>query len=300
MRFLPERDPTDSADDPTAKMSFFDHLEELRARILHALGGVLAGLCAGLYFVPNVVDFIQKPMLAAFAANKITQDKLVYTSPLGPIQLYLTGGLYLGLVLASPWVLYQVWKFVAPGLYRHERKAVVSFLCFGVVLFLAGTAFGYYVMLPMTLEFLISIGVQGSFQPMISINEYFDLVLVILLGLGVVFQLPILIFVLSLFGIVTPEFLWNNFRYAVLVIAVLAAVITPTTDILTMSIFMAPMIVLYLVGIGVSSMVVRNKRRAAGETLSSTPVVTTWIILASSAAAGLYWAARHFGWLSLR
>jgi sec-independent protein translocase protein TatC len=237
-------------------------------RLIHALMGVAVGIALGLYFVPQVVEFLQKPMMAALREANLV-DKLVYTSPLGPIQLYLTGGLYFGLLIALPWVLYQVWQFIAPGLYRHERKAVVTFLFCGVFLFLAGTAFGYFIMLPMTLKFLISIGVQGNFQAMISINEYFDLVLVILLGLGVVFQLPILIFILSLFGIVTPRFLWNNFRYAVLVIALLAAFITPTTDVLTMSIFMAPMIALYLLGIGVSALVVRKKRAAQAAAASS-------------------------------
>ena len=119
-------------------------------------------------------------------------------------------------------------------------------------------------MLPYILKFLI--GFQGPFKPLISINEYFDLILVVLMGLGVIFELPILIFFLALFGIVTPRFLWKNFRYAMLIIAIVAAIVTPTPDATTMLVFMAPMIVLYFIGIGVSYLVVRKKReRAAAE-----------------------------------
>lgn len=248
-------------EDATARMSFFDHLVELRQRLLYSVFAIAGGLCVGLYFAPESYNFLAAPMLAALRDGGFA-DKLVNTSPLGVIELYITVGLYLGFVIASPLVFYQVWRFVAPGLYRDERRAALTFLFSSVILFLAGTAFGYYVLMPMTLKFLVSIQQGTPFVPMISINEYFKVVLVILLGLGLVFQLPVLIFILSLFGIVTPRFLWDNFRYAVLVIAIVAAVVTPTTDVLTMVIFMAPMLVLYLLGIAVSAVVVRKKRLA--------------------------------------
>jgi sec-independent protein translocase protein TatC len=257
----PERPEESEHEDPTAKMSFFDHLTELRKRLLYSVAAIGAGMCIGLYYSEHVFTFLAKPMLKALRDAKM-EDKLVYTSPLGPLHVFITVGLYLGIVIALPYVLYQVWLFIAPGLYRHERRAVASFVVSSVVLFLAGMAFGYWVMLPMTLGFLLTIGSPGQFRPMISMNDYFDMTLVIELGLGLVFQLPILIFFLSLFGIVTPRFLWNNFRYAVLIIAIIAAVVTPTTDALTMTIFMAPMILLYLLGIGVSALVVRRKRRS--------------------------------------
>src|SRR6202022_3231647 len=172
--------------------------------------------------------------------------KLVYTHPAGFFNLIITLGIYLGVVLASPVVLYQVWLFVAPALYKHERSAITGFLFSTVFLFLSGIAFGYFVTLPYVLKFLVSFSFKGPVVPMISINEYFDLILMILLGLGLVFELPILIFFLSLFGIVTPKFLWQNFRYAIAIIAVVAAIITPTPDAQTMLIFMAPMVGLYL------------------------------------------------------
>lgn len=246
-----------------AEMSFFDHLGELRRRIIYSLVAIGIGFGVGFYFSEPAFEFLARPMLDAFRAAGLGERDLIYTSPLGPLRLHITVGLYLGIVLALPVVLHQLWLFVAPGLYRNERRAVVAFLFSGVGLFLAGTAFGYYVLLPITLQFLLTF-FQGPYTAMISINEYFDMVLLVLLGLGAVFQLPILIFLLSVFGLVTPGFLWRNFRYAVLVIAVLAALITPTTDALTMVIFMGPMIALYLLGIGVSALVVRRRARQEG------------------------------------
>jgi sec-independent protein translocase protein TatC len=197
-------------------------------------------------------------MLEALKGAGLHQN-LVYTHPAGYLNLVITLGVYLGLVLASPIVLYQIWLFVAPALYKHERGAITGFMFSTVFLFLAGIAFGYFVTLPYILKFLV--GFQGPAVPMISINEYFDLTLMVLLGLGLVFELPILIFFLSLFGIVTPKFLWKNFRYAILVIAIVAAIVTPTPDAMTMLIFMAPMVGLYFVGIAVSAVVTRRRER---------------------------------------
>jgi len=291
---LPEPDAAQQeADDPTARMSFFDHLAELRTRLLWSVTFIGLGFLVGLYYSRPAYAFLAQPMMDALRGAGLA-DRLISTSPLGPLRLYITTGLYLGIVIASPMVLYQLWLFVAPGLYRHERRAVVSFIFSGVFLFLTGTAFGYLILLPFTLNFLTKMFVEGGFGAFISITEYFDLVLVILLGLGLIFQLPILIFILSMFGIVTPRFLWENFQYAVLVIAVLAAVITPTTDVVTMVVFMAPMLGLYLLGIGVSAVVVRGKKKAAGEPVRNLTGVMIFILLA--AVAALAWAGVHYGW----
>ena len=250
--------PPAPPEDPGGQMTFFEHLVELRKRIITSLIAVGIGAGVGWFVAPYFVSWITKPMLKALADQHLTQQ-LVYTNPTGFLSLLITLSIYLGLVLASPVVLYQIWLFVAPALYKHERSAITGFLFSTVFLFLAGIAFGYFVTLPYILKFLVSF--QGPVVPMISINEYFDLTLLVLLGLGLVFELPILVFFLSLFGIVTPKFLWKNIRYAILIIAVVAAVITPTPDAMTMLIFMAPMIGLYFVGIAVSAMVVRKKER---------------------------------------
>lgn len=239
-------------------MTFFEHLVELRTRIINSLVAIALGAFVGVYVSQFVIGFITKPMLRALAEAHLEQ-KLVYTNPTGYLNLIITLGVYLGIVLASPVVLYQIWMFVAPALYKHEQKAVTGFLFSTVFLFLSGIAFGYFIMLPYMLRFLISF--KGPVTPLISINEYFDLILLVLLGLGLVFELPILVFFLSLFGIVTPSFLWKNFRYAILIISVVAAIVTPTPDAMTMLIFMAPMVGLYFVGIGVSAVVTRRRDR---------------------------------------
>src|SRR3977135_2321376 len=240
------------------QMTFFEHLVELRKRLIHSLIAIGIGAFIGVYIAKYIIVFITRPMLAALKSANL-QQQLGYTHPACGFNLILTLGIYIGIVLASPVVLYQIWLFVAPALYKHERSAITGFLFSTVFLFLGGIAFGYFVTLPYILKFLVSF--QGPVVPMISINEYFDLTLMVLLGLGLVFEFPILVFFLSLFGIVTPKFLWKNIRYAILIIAIVAAVITPTPDAMTMLIFMAPMIGLYFIGIGVSAMVVRKKER---------------------------------------
>jgi sec-independent protein translocase protein TatC len=246
--------------EPEGRMSFFDHLTELRKRLVYSLIAIGIGAVVGFSVAEKMLAIISRPMQEALRTAHLA-DKLIYTSPTGVIALIIHLGFYLGLVIASPFVFYQIWLFVAPGLYKHERRAVATFVVSSVGLFLGGIAFGYFILLPIVLRFLISF--QGPFTPLISINEYFDLTLLVLIGLGVIFELPVLIFFLSLIGVVTPKFLWKNMRYAILAITIVAAVVTPSPDMTTMLIFMAPMILLYLAGIGVSYMVVRSKRKAA-------------------------------------
>lgn len=255
---LPNTQITPPEEEATGAMTFFEHLSELRKRIINSLISIAVGAGIGWFVAPHFVNWITKPMLKALAQAHLDQ-KLVYTHPAGYLNLLISLSVYLGLVIASPWILYQIWLFVAPALYKHERSAITGFLFSTVFLFLAGIAFGYFVSLPYLLRFLISF--QGPVVPLISINEYFDLILMILLGLGLVFELPILIFFLSVFGIVTPKFLIKNFRYAILVIALLAAILTPTPDATTMLVFMAILVALYFVGVAVSWVVVRRRER---------------------------------------
>jgi sec-independent protein translocase protein TatC len=245
--------------DPGGRMSFFEHLTELRKRLIHAAVSIVAGTGIGLLLSKHFIAFIVQPMYAALRSAGL-DGNLYYTSPAGYVSLVISLGLYLGVAIAMPYVLYQVWLFVAPGLFKHERYAAAGFLVSSMFLFLCGLAFGYFIMLPTTLKFLINFANEGPIKPLISINEYFDLTLVILLGLGVVFELPVLIFILSLFGIVTPKFLLKNFRYAMVIITVVAAIVTPTPDATTMLVFMAPMILLYFVGVLVSYVVLKRKQ----------------------------------------
>ena len=152
-----------------------------------------------------------------------------------------------------------MWLFISPGLYRHEKRYVLPFLFSTVGLFLAGGYFGYRLVYPAALDFLLSYGEQ--FRPMITIGEYTDLFLTVILGLGLVFEMPVLIFFLALMGVVDAGFLWRNFRYSILVIFIIAAILTPTTDILNMVIFAAPMIALYVISIGIAWLVHPRRRK---------------------------------------
>jgi sec-independent protein translocase protein TatC len=249
---------TTPPEEPGGAMTFFEHLSELRKRIINSLISIAVGAAIGWFAAPHFVNWIVKPMTDALKRAHL-DPKLVYSHPAGYLNLLVTLSIYLGIVIASPWILYQIWLFVAPALYKHERSAITGFLFSTVFLFLSGIAFGYFISLPYVLRFLISF--QGPVVPLINIDEYFDLILLVLLGLGLVFELPVLIFFLSVFGIVTPKFLMKNFRYAILVIAILAAILTPTPDATTMLVFMAVLVALYFVGVAVSWVVVRRRER---------------------------------------
>jgi sec-independent protein translocase protein TatC len=244
--------------EPGGAMTFFEHLSELRKRLINSIVSILVGPAIGWFLAPHFIDWITKPMLKALGDAGL-QKQLYYTHPAGYLSLLISLSIYLGIVLASPWILYQIWLFVAPALYKHERKAITAFLFSTVLLFLTGIAFGYFVSLPYVLRFLTSF--KGPVVPLMSVNEYFDFILLVLLGLGLVFELPVLIFILTLLGIVTPKFLIDNFRYAILVITILAAVLTPTPDAMTMLVFMGVLVALYFVGVGVSWLVVRRRKQ---------------------------------------
>jgi sec-independent protein translocase protein TatC len=250
-------DPTKSETMPT--MGFLDHLEELRKRLVYSIAAVGVGFFACWWKVEKIYDIMQRPIMQVLKANGMA-EKLVYLNPTEPFNLYLKIAALAGLFLTSPFVLYQVWMFISPGLYRNEKRYVVPFMVSTIFLFITGGYFGYKIVYPRALEFLIHFGRQ--FQPMITIGEYTSLFLSIILGMGLIFEMPILIFFLALFNIVTPKMLLKNFRYAVLIITLLAAIITPTPDATTMLVFMAPMFLLYFLGIGVSYLVVRKKKRA--------------------------------------
>jgi sec-independent protein translocase protein TatC len=164
--------------------------------------------------------------------------------------IYLKASALLAVFVAAPFILYQAWAFITPGLYRRERRMAVPFLVFGSLFFLAGGAFGYYAATPRAAEWLIGLG--ESYRAAITLRSAFSFESRIILAMGAVFELPILIFFLTRLGLVTPQLLLRQFRVALLVIAVLAAVLTPTGDMVTMSIFIAPMVLLYLLGVGVS------------------------------------------------
>jgi sec-independent protein translocase protein TatC len=252
----------DNEKDPMPTMGFLDHLEELRRRIVYSIAAVAVGFFACWWKVERIYEVMQRPIMDALKANGLA-EKLVYLNPTEPFNLYLKIAALAGLFLTSPFVLYQVWMFISPGLYRKEKRYVVPFMVSTIALFTSGGYFGYKIVYPAALNFLIAFGKQ--FQPMITIGEYTSLFLSIILGMGLIFEMPILVFFLALMGIISAGFMWKNFRYSILVIFILAAIVTPTTDILNMCIFAAPMIALYALSIGVAWLVHPKQRQARRE-----------------------------------
>jgi len=256
---LPSEKPSKEA---MPAMSFLDHLEELRRRIFYSILAVVIGFFVCWGYASNIVGWMQKPIMDALQRNNMPQT-LVYLNPTDPFNLYLKVAALAGLFVTSPFVLYQLWMFVSPGLYRNEKRYVLPFMFSTVALFLSGGIFAYKMVYPAALDFLIGYGKQ--FQPMITIHEYVDLFLTVILGMGVVFEMPILVFFLALMGVISAGWMWRNVRYSILVIFIIAAVLTPTTDILNMCIFAAPMVGLYVLSIGIAWLVHPKQRKARRE-----------------------------------
>lgn len=236
------------AADASPKASFWAHVEELRRRFLYSLMALGVGFGVCWYFAGRIFDFMQKPIVETLRRYHFDRQ-LVYLNPTEPFNLYLRIGLSAGFLLACPFVLYQLWLFVSPGLYRHEKRLVVPFVLSTVALLFVGAWFGYKIVYPAALNFLIGYGAQ--FRPAVTVGEYTDLFLTTILGLGLVFELPVLMGFLGRVGIVSAGGLWRNLRYSILVIFILAGIITPTADVLNMCVFAAPMLGLYLLSIAV-------------------------------------------------
>ena len=241
-------------------MPFLAHLEELRRRIILCILGIIIGFLLCWSFADRLFGLMQQPIIQALRHHGIGGG-LVYLNPTEPFNLYLMVALVLGLFAASPFVFYQFWLFIAPGLYRTEKRYVLPFLVSTVGLFLAGGLFGYKMVYPATLDFLIGYGER--FRPMITIGEYTKLFATIIIGFGLMFEMPVLVFFLALMRVITAGWMWRNVRYSILAIVVLAAVITPTADILNMCLFAAPMVALYAISIGVAWLVRSPRNRPA-------------------------------------
>jgi sec-independent protein translocase protein TatC len=246
-------------DDSNGKqMSFLEHLEELRQRLLRSIYAIIVATGVCFYFRDAIYAYLALPLTSTLHELHMP-EKLVYTNPVDPFNLYIKLAIMAGIFLASPFILYQLWLFISPGLYRHEKRYVWPFVLLTSGLFISGGFFAYKLALPKALWFLVEFGQQ--FQPMVTINEYWDLAMSIMLGVGVVFELPVVILLLSIFGIVTPRFLWKNFRYAVLATAVVAAAIVPTNDMASIFVVWIPLVGLYVLSIALSWLVYFKKKR---------------------------------------
>jgi sec-independent protein translocase protein TatC len=238
-----------------SKMTLFEHLDELRRRILWSIAAVAVAFIGCWVFVDSLSQFLARPIYKWLPEG----TRLTFLGLSDPFILYVKIAALAGLFVASPVVLFQLWRFVAPGLYRRERMWAGPFVILGTLFFFGGGAFAYYVAFPFAVEFLLGVG--QSFQPMITVDRYFRFLLFVILGLGLMFELPIVIFLLAQIGVVTPRFLMRHFRWAVLLIFIAAAIITPTPDVVNLCIFAVPTILLYLLGVGAAALAGRSKSK---------------------------------------
>jgi sec-independent protein translocase protein TatC len=241
------------------EMSFFEHLGELRKRILMAVGFILLFFLVSWAFVDKVYYWLSLPVLQFLPEGK----KLAFTALTEPFMMYIKLSFISGIFLASPFVFYQLWAFISPALYKKERKMVFPFVFFTTLFFATGGVFGYLYVFPWACRFFLEVG--KDFEAIITITEYFSLAFRVLLGIAVIFELPVLAFLLSKIGILTSSFLVKNFKYAIVLIFIIAAVITPTPDIVTQSMFAGPMILLYLLSILIAKVVGKNKEKEEKE-----------------------------------
>jgi sec-independent protein translocase protein TatC len=294
----PPPPPTDGGDDDDGmlRMSFLEHLEELRSRLIKAIVGALVafGACIGLG--PWLWDKIAAPATAALKAIGLANTQLVATEPMEAFNImWFKVPAVASLFVAAPWVLYQVWAFISPGLYRKERKWAVPFVLTTAGLFIGGGCFAYFVAFRFGLTFLLKLAVMGNVTPMITITSYFDLFVNVMLGIALVFELPIVIFFLIVLRIVTPQWLMANSRYAILGIVIAAAIVTPTPDALNMTMVALPMIALYFAGVFAGYLLVLRRE---GRRFPWKPVMMVVIPILAIAGGVLFWAI-HSGRLHI-
>jgi len=251
---FPSATPGDDEDpeleDSGSKMSFLEHLDELRKRLIYIVYSLIAGCAVAYVFIGKIFDFIMKPMYTLIQTPS-GGAKLMYTAGAEPFMLYIKIGFLAGIFLSSPLILWQIWKFIAPGLYTHEKKFAIPFVCLSTVFFVAGGLFSHYVAFPVTWQFFNSFGNEYMvFVP--KIDEAFGLYTKMLLGFGVIFEMPTLVFFLARMGVVTGQFLLKYFKYAFLIIFIIAAVISPGTDMMSQIVMAIPMLGLYIISIAIA------------------------------------------------
>jgi len=237
--------PADGAEPESElpKMSFLDHLEELRKRLIVSFCAVFVAFMVCWKFAPQIYAKLQEPLTKVLPPG----DKLAYTRLTAPFFLYMKVAFFAGVFLAAPIILLQLWMFIAPGLYKHERRMALPFIVATSGLFILGGYFGWRVLLPATCGFFVETG--QNFKQMITIDDYFSFASMLCLAAGAVFETPILVFFLARLGIVTPAFLLHQWKYAVVLSFIIAAVVTPTPDMVTQTALAAPMIALYFLGV---------------------------------------------------
>jgi sec-independent protein translocase protein TatC len=247
-RYTPPDDEPDDRDlqedGSGGKMSFLEHLDELRKRLIWSIAALFGGFIVAYAFIDYIFGFIMKPLVATLPPGA----KMIYTEPTEAFMLQLKMAALAGVVIAAPVVMWQLWLFIAPGLYRREKRLALPFVISSSGLFVAGAAFNHYVVFRLAFAFLGSFRTEYmEFLP--RIEPVFSLYSRMLLAFGLIFQMPVLVFTMARLGLITAGFLWRNTKYAILIIFIISAVVTPTSDVVTQTLMAAPMIVLYLASI---------------------------------------------------
>ena len=240
------------------KMSFLEHLDELRKRIIRALLSLAVGVAIAAFFIEDIYAFIMAPLAAILRPG----ETMIYTYPTEAFMLYIRIAVIAGLFIAAPLIFWQVWLFVAPALYAKERRYAIPFVVLSSIGVISGAAFSHYVAFPLMWRFFASFSNEMvSFMP--RIEDSFSLYMRMLLGMAAVFQMPALVFFMARMGVVTARWMMRQFKYAVLAIFVVAAVITPSSDMASQAIVAFPMIGLYIISIAIAWVFGKKKPASA-------------------------------------
>jgi sec-independent protein translocase protein TatC len=239
--------PPEEPESHDGAMSFLDHLEELRKRLVRACWAIGAGIIVAFTFVDRLADFVLAPARRALPPGVA----IIYTHPGEGFGFNIEVAMLAGFIIAAPFVVYQLWLFIAPALYAHEKKLVIPFVLLGSAGIVGGAAFGHYVMFPSMMTFFASYH-TASLRFMPQLDDVFRMYTLIVMGMSVVFQIPTVVFFAARMRVVTARFLWRHIKYAILLIVILAAVMTPSTDPWNLFVFAAPMIGLYVLSIAIA------------------------------------------------
>ncbi len=280
------------------RMSFLEHLEEMRHRIIRALQGFGIAFLVCIVFANQLWDIVRAPAVDALKKIGVNPPVLVINEPMeGFSVIWVKVPLVMSLFVASPWVLYQVWAFISPGLYQRERKWAIPFVLSTAGLFIAGGAFAYFVAFRFGLAFLLGLGMGGGVIPLVTITNYFDLFVNVMLGVALVFELPVAIFFLTLLHVASPEFLLRHSRYAILAIVLVAAIVTPTPDVFNLMLFAVPMCLLFFVGIFASQLLVMHRE---GRKFPWGKILGWGTVVIVAAGSVLYLLLARFGYHLVR
>jgi sec-independent protein translocase protein TatC len=236
-------------------MTFLEHLEDLRKRIFYSIIALVVAIIPCWFFHKQAFEILARPVTKFLPEG----EKLAFTTLTAPFMLYIKVSFLAAIFLVSPFIFLQLWYFIAPGLYQKEKKYVIPFVLFTTVFFTLGALFGYFIAFPFACSFFLKLG--ADFQPVITVDKYFSLALRVILGISLVFELPTLVFFLSRMGIITPRWMIKNFKYAVLVVFIIAAIITPSPDMVNQSIIAVPMLALYGLGILIAIVFGKEKKK---------------------------------------